>query len=277
MEGNVDGSLRNGAAECAITAPATDAAKQWQGWGTALKPACEPICVARKPLEGTVAANVLKHGTGAINVDAGRVGTDELTPRNNSNTETLLKKGFEGKPKTINPSPLGRWPANVLHDGSEEVLAAFEMFGEKTSGKASAEGHKRKDSLGYKSTVNFADRSENAGELYGDTGTAARFFKCCPYSEEDLRFYYTAKASKSDRGGRSNNHPTVKPTDLMRYLVRLICPMGGIVLDPFNGSGATTFAAREEHCRFIGIDVSEDYCAIARKRLAQPLLPLTSD
>ena len=160
-----------------ITAPATPEAKQWQGWGTALKPAFEPITMARKPLIGTVAENVLQHGTGAINVDGCRVGE--------------------------------RWPANFIHDGSEEVTDLL--------------------------------------------GSAARFFYC-------------AKASKRDRD-EGNNHPTVKPTDLMRYLCRLVTPPDGTVLDPFMGSGSTGKAAVLEGFRFIGIEREEEYCEIAKARI----------
>jgi len=191
------------------TAPATDAARQWSGWGTALKPAMEPITVARKPLVGTVAANVLEHGTGALNVEGCRVG--------------------------------GRWPANLIHDGSEEVT-----------------------------------------ELLSDSA----------------RFFYCAKASKRDRdeglegfearfsptmgngiGGKEhdpetatpkrNHHPTVKPTDLMRYLCRLVTPPEGIVLDPFTGSGSTGKAAIMERLNFIGIEREAEYCEIARARISK--------
>jgi site-specific DNA-methyltransferase (adenine-specific) len=159
-----------------ITAPATPEAKQWQGWGTALKPALEPITVARKPLIGTVAENVLQHGTGAINVDGGRVGE--------------------------------RWPANFIHDGSEESTDLL--------------------------------------------GASARFFYC-------------AKASKADRG--ENHHPTVKPTDLMRYLCRLVTPPSGIVLDPFMGSGSTGKAAMLEGFAFVGIEREAEYIEIAKARI----------
>jgi hypothetical protein len=165
------------------TSPATPAAQQWQGWGTALKPALEPITVARKPLTGTVAANVLEHGTGAINVDGCRVGGNS-----------------------------GRWPANLIHDGSDEPRA-----------------------------------------LLSD---AARFFYC-------------AKASKADRG-EGNSHPTVKPTELMRYLCRLVTPPGGVLLDPFMGSGSTGKAAALEGFRFIGIEREAEYIEIARGRIKIP-------
>jgi site-specific DNA-methyltransferase (adenine-specific) len=198
-----------------ITAPATPAAQQWSGWGTALKPALEPITVARKPLMGTVAANVLEHGTGAINVDGCRVGTE-----GGCRTQEAYQGGDSlhcyGKGLNDQRSPavagLGRWPANLIHDGSDEPCA-----------------------------------------LLGD---AARFFYC-------------AKASKADRGAE-NVHPTVKPTELMRYLCRLVTPPGGVVLDPFMGSGSTGKAAVLEGFRFIGIEREAEYLEIARGRIQVP-------
>ncbi len=183
----------------------------WQGWGTALKPALEPITVARKPLIGTVAENVLQHGTGAINVDGCRVGTDGGTKHNDGEkgtTKNCYGNGLFvefGKPVI----GLGRWPANFIHDGSEEVTDLL--------------------------------------------GSAARFFYC-------------AKASKRDRD-EGNHHPTVKPTDLMRYLCRLVTPPDGTVLDPFMGSGSTGKAAVLEGFRFIGIEREEEYCEIAKARI----------
>lgn len=188
-----------------LLAPATDAARQWSGWGTALKPAMEPITVARKPLIGTVAENVLAHGTGAINVDGSRVG-DEVLP---AAIAGQAKIGTFERGLMITPERTGRWPANVVHDGSDEPVA-----------------------------------------LLGD---AARFFYC-------------AKAAKKDRG-KGNNHPTVKPIDLMRYLVRLVTPPGGVVLDPFMGSGSTGKAAKLEGFGFIGIEREEQYVEIARARI----------
>jgi DNA modification methylase len=192
-----------------ITAPSTDAAKQWQGWGTALKPALEPITVARKPLIGTVAENVLQHGTGAINVDGGRVGTEEIIDFKRKEN-SITASGW----KDVNRNPYeqhsqGRWPANFIHDGSEEVTDLL--------------------------------------------GSAARFFYC-------------AKASKRDRD-EGNHHPTVKPTDLMRYLCRLVTPPDGLVLDPFMGSGSTGKAAALEGFSFIGIEREAEYVAIAQARI----------
>jgi site-specific DNA-methyltransferase (adenine-specific) len=193
------------------TAPATDAARAWQGWGTALKPALEPITVARKPLAGTVAANVLAHGTGAINVDGCRVAADEGRPLIESRAEAsgnAYGDGLNGS-RCAGVTTQGRWPANLIHDGSDEPV-----------------------------------------ELLGD---AARFFYC-------------AKASKRDRDA-GNIHPTVKPTDLMRYLCRLVTPPGGVVLDPFMGSGSTGKAAAIEGFGFVGIEREAEYIAIARARI----------
>ena len=194
-----------------LTAPATDAARQWSGWGTALKPAWEPIIVARKPLCGTVAENVMTHGTGGINVDGCRVGTGGLVPGGGRSKRG--KGGVYGDgeaPESAPPHDLGRWPANLIHDGSDEVL--------------------------------------------GLTGIAARFFYC-------------AKASKADRDAR-NHHPTVKPTDLMRHLCRLVTPPDGMVLDPFMGSGSTGKAALLEGFNFTGIELNPEYVEIANRRIS---------
>ena len=202
-----------------ITAPATDAARHWQGWGTALKPALEPITLARKPLEGTVADNVLAHGTGALNIAACRVATPG--------------------------ADVGRWPANLAHDGSDEVLALFPESS--TTGKRSAASR----AATVEGTAWLANNHQSTE--YTDSGSAARFFYC-------------AKASKKDRG-EGNAHPTVKPTDLMRYLCRLVTPPGGVVLDPFMGSGSTGKAAALEGFRFIGIEREAEYLEIARARI----------
>lgn len=235
----------------------------WSGWGTALKPAHEPICVARKPLSGTVAANVLAHGTGALNIDGCRVATGESTARVQRGTTNAWEGGaFSGEVNT--GSDAGRWPANVIHDGSEEVLQAFpDAPGQlaavsttapspKTSnvyGAMRRDGEASADSENH-GTVGFKMRP---GARRLDAGSAARFFYC-------------AKASKSDRGA-SNTHPTVKPTDLMRYLCRLVTPLGGVVLDPFMGSGSTGKAAVLEGFRFIGCELSAEYIEIARARI----------
>ena len=187
---------------------------EWAGWGTALKPAMEPITVARKPLRGTVASNVLEYGTGGLNIDGCRVATDEnlngggYSPGYKSSS--FLKYGG----KLEYSQPHGRWPANLIHDGSEEVTELLD--------------------------------------------SAARYFYC-------------AKASNADRNEgleERNHHPTVKPTDLMRYLCRLVTPPGGLILDPYMGSGSTGKAAMLEGFGFVGCEMEPEYMEIARARIA---------
>jgi DNA modification methylase len=225
-----------------LTSPATDAARQWQGWGTALKPALEPITVARKPLIGTVAENVLAHGTGALNVDGCRVeGQKPATTRGCGERDGW---GMQAQGR-IEDNGKGRCPANLIHDGSDEVVG---LFPQSTDGIAVG-GMGRSASI-Y-GTATGGDRGADHG--YGGKGSAARFFYC-------------AKASKADRE-KNNHHPTVKPTALMQYLCRLVTPPGGTVLDPFMGSGSTGAAAMLEGFQFIGIEREAEYVAIARERI----------
>ena len=385
-----------------ITTPSTDAAKQWNGWGTALKPAWEPIVVARKPLIGTVAENVLAHGTGAINVDGCRVGTGEkMSHGGKQRTEMGYHGGTDADGSFgTTQHPQGRWPANLCHDGSGEVVGCFPSVATKRIEKPSdcdVSGETSFESM----------RGNRPARGYTDEGSAARFFKSCPFNEDDVclqekldqiangavspcdscgtptapvpaetsslgsisgespataastgscgsstqpqelasaagepgstattpttqshsrlcgcarhatdestsserkeraadafdlgtatRFLYCAKASKRDRdeglelaedrtlnrvnpGGlendpkwgpvtRKNHHPTVKPTDLMRWLVRLVTPPGGTVLDPFCGSGSTGKAAKLEGFSFIGIEREAEYAKIAEARI----------
>lgn len=236
-----------------ITAPATDAARQWQGWGTALKPALEPITVARKPFASTVAENVLEHGTGALNIDGCRVGEEVRynAPAGNAAGGNSLNMSAVGMPQDAEGRTVtGRWPANLLHDGSDEVLAAFPQAPGQLA-KASTSDTQRGGQNVYGDMV----RGSNGSEPRKDAGSAARFFYC-------------AKSSKSDRG-EGNNHPTVKPTDLMRYLCRLVTPPGGMVLDPYVGSGTTGKAAALEGFRFIGFEREAEYVAIAKARIAK--------
>jgi site-specific DNA-methyltransferase (adenine-specific) len=252
-------------------APATDAARQWSGWGTALKPAWEPIIVARKPLCGTVDENVLTHGTGGINVDGGRVGTEQRTNssagtpgggrmrscnrvdrgdgktpdgRDLANVIAYADRSKQRQPQQV----LGRWPANLIHDGSDGPSSLL--------------------------------------------GSAARFFYCAKASKADrdegceglaerLTMRYGEKAqgplpqqTPSKPVAQRNHHPTVKPTALMRYLCRLVTPPGGVVLDPFTGSGSTGKAAVCEGFDFVGIEREAEYVEIARARIAAAVLPL---
>jgi DNA modification methylase len=241
-----------GSGQSDITAPATEAARQWSGWGTALKPALEPITVARKPFTVTVAANVLEHGTGGLNVDGCRVGTAvETWPKSRSYHSARGPKprgahgSGDGETIGTGEAPAGRWPANLIHDGSEEVVG---LFPESKDGVAGARTGKF---CGY--SGGWGPQPDHK-KGYGSSGSAARFFYC-------------AKASKADRD-EGNGHPTVKPTDLMRYLCRLVTPPGGLVLDPFTGSGSTGKAAILEGFRFVGIEREAEYVEIARTRIA---------
>jgi DNA modification methylase len=229
-----------------ITAPATPEAQQWDGWGTALKPALEPITVARKPLgEKTVAANVLAHGTGAINVDGCRVGTETIqTNRYTPGRDMTSFHGSQAGNEYASNTHAGRWPANLIHDGSDEVVGLF------PDAKSGGSGND-KIKVGGNCYGKYKDRK--GGQQPPSSGSAARFFYC-------------AKTSKKDREG--STHPTVKPTALMRYLCRLVTPPKGIVLDPFMGSGSTGKAAMLEGFQFIGIERDAEYFEIATNRIA---------
>ena len=246
-----------------ITSPATDAAKQWEGWGTALKPAFEPIVLARKPINTTVAENVLEYGVGGINIDGCRVEAEE------------------------GDTAVGRFPANFIHDGSDEVVSLFP------------------DSKGQLAPVKGTEKS-HTGEtgIYGTYGRTS-FDKREEGESSSARFFYCAKASSADRDEglddfelrkaaglpmrragvetvgegldgtktfrdtkRKNIHPTVKPVDLMRYLCRLITPPGGTILDPFTGSGSTGKAAMYEGFNFVGVELMQDHIEIAEARIA---------
>ena len=227
----------------------TPEAQQWDGWGTALKPALEPITVARKPFKGTVANNVLTHGTGAINIDGCRVNPGERVPGGGGGERSARSSGILGEARPGNltePHTAGRWPANLIHDGSDEVT---QLFPHTTSGARKAGTYGVAAGQGRYGEFGVGEMPE----IESSKGSAARFFYC-------------AKANKKDRS-EGNTHPTVKPTDLMAYLVRLITPPGGVVLDPFMGSGSTGKAAVREGFDFIGIEREEEYVAIASKRL----------
>ncbi len=240
------------------TAPATDSARQWQGWGTALKPASEHWVLVRKPCsEKTVAANVLKWGTGAINVDASRiVASDQAAlaknwDRNQSECNksgAIAREGGDLKPIDLSDRvPIGRFPANLVLD--EEAAA---MLDEQSGISPS---NRRSSKIGDKSAGITGWRGTEANPP-GDSGGASRFF-------------YVAKASKTDRGA-DNKHPTVKSTKLMSYLCRLVTPPGGLILDPFAGSGSTGVAAKAEGFRFLGIEKDAEYIKIAEKRMSSP-------
>ena len=233
-------------------------AKQWEGWGTALKPAHEPICMARKPLgEKTVAENVLKYGTGGINIDESRV--DGKTEIHSNGKRSMYGGNSLLESKTHNDKTevkdYGRFPANLIHDNSEEVR---ECFPETKSGKLKSDCYEKdreNDSM-FAGGENFTHKGYDA-----DSGNASRFFKS---------IIYQAKASKSERtaqGTITNQHPTIKPIALMEYLIKMITPKGGIVLDPFAGSGSTLVAAKQNGFQYIGIEMTEEYIPIINARL----------
>jgi DNA modification methylase len=270
------GESLGGPSTTIITAPATEAAQQWQGWGTALKPAHEPICMARKPLIGTVAENVLAHGTGAINVDGCRVGTEERT--NGGMSSLGVMHDDDWKPREVSSKVTGRWPANLIHDGGDEVVGLFPVTTSHGGGKATYGGT-------FGNGAEVTDKTAMQ-RFAGDTGSAARFFYCAKASKRDrdegcegmeakLPVDGADKWTEQDRRRgegvtrqpSKNHHPTVKPTDLMRYLCRLVTPPGGTVLDPFTGSGSTGKAAMLEGFDFIGIEMSPEYVEIAQARI----------
>jgi DNA modification methylase len=260
--------------------PATPEAQQWEGWGTALKPAFEPVIVARKPLIGTVAANVLEHGTGALNIDGSRIGTESRTNNRASNLGLLDRSSFPNAENQESKTVQGRWPANVILDEYSAGLLDEQSGNLKSGG--SGQNSNRTVPNGSGVTMNHMMPKLNTNHPPSEGGAS--------------RFFYVAKASKRDRnegldeldtqqttggGGLTevggaygsikapakNFHPTVKPTALMRYLVKLVTPPGGTVLDPFTGSGSTGKAAILEGFTFIGCEMTEDYVPIIQGRL----------
>lgn len=265
-----------------ITAPATPLAQLWDGYGTALAPSWEPIIVAMKPLDGTFAANAEKHGVAGLWIDGGRIGTSKNTPASPSRTGQWFGAGHETGHETGHDPNIGRWPANVLLDEHAAGLLD-EQSGERgVSKKGSGVGNKE-------SMFGLKNQPGNMG--LGDSGGASRFFYVSKPSraERDAGCYALEPRSGGDITGRKagsagakasayagtteavrrNPHPTVKPVALMRYLVRLTrTPTGGVVLDPFCGSGTTGMACELEDRDFVGVDLNPDYCELARARIA---------
>ena len=236
--------------------PQDPSAKLWNGWGTSLKPAMELICVAMKPLDKTFVNNAFTWGVSGLWIDGGRVGTDEELGRNNHvnpyGSERTWSVSKTPPQNNVGTAPKGRFPANIIHDGSEEVVSLFpetgKVVGRQTQYSESdfaGDGGWKGNGIGQRTT-------------YDGEGSAARFFYC-------------AKPGKGERndGTDGNSHPTIKPIALMRYLVRLTkTPTGGVVLDPFMGSGTTGIACELEGRDFIGIELNDEYFAIAEKRIA---------
>lgn len=283
---------RSSEVECNITSPASKKAEQWDGWKSSLKPAQEPIVMARKPLEGTIAQNVLKWNNGALNIDACRVPLSEKDDIFDKNPHTVNKGSNKiygvfdknGSCPAYDPSN-GRFPANFIHDGSDEVTSLF------------PDSNGAGKSLPQVKITGYGDKNTGTGKADYLGGERIPFDAG---SGSAARFFYSAKASKADRdsglddvekkqsnrlassqggGGwskdseknpnlpRANNHPTVKPTSLMSWLVTLVTPPDGIVLDPFNGSGSTGKAAMINGFKYIGIDLSQDYIDISKRRI----------
>ena len=282
----------------------TKGTSEWEGWGTALKPALEPITMARKPFKGTVANNVLTNGVGGINIDGCRI---EGKPESPGSTPPTEMKGFGGfKERSEDDNTKGRFPANFIHDGSDEVTDLFPYT--KSGGGIKAN---KKTEWGFENNKPLSNSKTNYNI---DKGSASRFFYCAKASKQDRneglkdfeekgnpdnyimpkltcsicgskrineknklvcrcngKTHYEKQNSEKSKnnlsGGIKNNHPTVKPTDLMRYLVRLITPKKGIVLDCFMGSGSTGKACALEGFNFVGIDLDKDYCEIAKARI----------
>ena len=248
---------------------------EWEGWGTALKPAHEPIVVARKPVNGTIAQNVMTWGTGAINIDGCRVKRDD-----GDDSVAGSRTATFGTQETVSggngsggweQNDIGRFPANFIHDGSDEVLQLF------PNSKAGKPQEKR----GTGGIWGKGDgHSIPVGPSYGDDGSAARFFYCAKPStaernagldglqkkKADTRSDVAAGMWKDKNAAHQNHHPTVKPITLMRYLIRMVVPPNGIVLDPFLGSGTTGVAAIQENIDWIGFEMNPDYADIAHRR-----------
>lgn len=294
-----------------ITAPATPDAETWQGWGTALKPAHEPITLARKPIRGTVAANVLAHGTGALNIDACRIEGPPSAGGDSRSTALgrMNDDGWQPSEQSIDRSmSAGRWPANVILSHHPDCLATGETRSVKSDGHhpakrgaggLSTSGHAGQEALDERhadgETVEVWDchpdcavrlLDEQSGTLTTNPGTMRKrasdstYFGGAGARPEGLqlsagdkggasRFYYVAKASKRERGGEHNTHPTVKPLALMCWLVRLLVPPGALILDPFAGSGTTGVAARREDVRAILVEREEKYLPIIAGRVSQ--------
>jgi DNA modification methylase len=258
----------------AFTAPATDLARAWEGWGTALKPAYEPIVLARKPLQGTVAGNVERWGTGGLNIDATRIEGGARPWRQPIESDERTHQTLHTKSASpVADTERGRWPANVLLD-AEAARLLDAMSGELTTGRVASHSEAGQF-FGSGADVDYADVERGGG--------ASRFFYTAKSSRREREFGLDDLEPSRRSDGRDkdienprlrtnerrNDHPTVKPVDLMRWLCRLITPPNGVILDPFMGSGSTGMAALDEGFRFIGIDMDEHYIEIARRRISR--------
>lgn len=246
----------------AYTAPATPEAAAWEGWKyglQSLKPAMEPICLAQRPMEGSGAQSILKHGCGALNIGASRIsGNVPHTTQGQAASAGTIYGADQRVLREFVPDPAGRYPANLLHDGSPEVLAAFAAFGESRDGVAGS-----RTGTGKITSVGLGH--EWGG--YGGSGSPARFFTQCPLSPDELRMFYCPKAGKKER--RGSRHPAVKPLKLMRWLVNLVTPPDGIILDPFAGTGMTGEAALSQGFNITLMEREAEYCRDIRRRIPE--------
>jgi site-specific DNA-methyltransferase (adenine-specific) len=233
-----------------ITAAATDNAKKWEGWGTGLKPAWEPVIVARKPMVGTVVQNLREHGVGAINIDGSRIGDEVMIVTKSIGVVKSQNRAMGGPnyEREVAGTVTGRFPTNVIHDGSDEVEGIFASF-----------GHTSSFSGGRSTGRNFGQEHDDGKSKdrprvgHDDEGTASRFFFC-------------AKPSKAEKA--DGHHPTVKPMALMRYLLGLVVPPGGVVIDPFAGSGTTGAAALALGLDAVLIEREAEYVDLIKRRLS---------
>lgn len=293
--------------EVAVTAPATDEAKQWAGWATALKPAAEHWILVRKPLDAGVAENVLEYGTGALNIDGCRIATDW-----SDRSEAWKRSGHTAKPEAekiaappgagVNCHPAGRWPAHVAlshASGCEQGEAAdyrcvddcpVRILDEQATAAGMHDAGGRRDATRTADGAGLFGLAGGDGHRFGDAGAASRFFYCpkpstaerelgCEHlpkrsaaeltdrSEGDVALNSPRTGAGRSSGGRSNHHPTVKSIGLMRWLCRLVTPPGGVVLDCFVGSGTTGCSALIEGFRFVGVERETEYVEIARSRI----------
>ena len=248
-----------------ITSPGSPEAKEWQGYGTALKPAFEPILLARKTIsEKNVALNVLKWGVGGLAIDACRVQGAKgngVWGTNQTNCQGMFNASPENKEYKTQQHTGGRWPANVVLD-EEAAQMLDEQAGQLKSGKQAVGGHKRNTDKHRNTFMPFEGQRCEGDVLYGDSGGASRFFQRCPQD----RFLYCPKASKKERG-QGNDHPTVKPMSLCRWLIQLVSRPGQVVLDPFAGSMTIPLAALETGRKCIAVEKSPDYCKLFQLRL----------
>lgn len=285
-DNKTDGGYRGGvgikqvSVDVPITKPATEQAEIYDGFGSALKPSHEPIVMARKPLESglTIGENVLKHGAGCINIDGCRVGNEEMTVSVSDGKVISGNRAMGGgnTGRIVAGTKSGRWPANFIHDGSDEVL---ELFPDVKGGAYPAKRGKSK--IGAFHYGGEDEDNPSSSRIMGDDGSAARFFYCSKTNKRDRNEGLDGREKKksdtrskksaglwhSMNAPHENHHPTVKPTDLMRYLIRLVTPPSGVVLDPFMGSGSTGKAAVLEGFKFIGIEKEADFFQIATIRI----------